>query len=231
MRKIILYVISIGFSLAAQPRQFRDIQHNIELSASMCADDELVVNTNGWQLTAANFIEKGGYVPVRVRISNMSDQLVSISESSIPHPAPEIQNLILCFERPEVVETLVRWLIRSIPCVGISIASLIYCMLTDLTRSGNQSDLGFKIFLFGVLCQALNTLVIAPYDYITFHNLNKQLGGDLRKTFSKRSIGVEPGYEMEKIFLVPNDICKPFEYKVFHGYTDTAIATFIVDIF
>jgi|SRR5579863_549367 len=229
MKKIFACVIGVGFVafLSAQPRQFREVQHNIALSASICADDELIINTDGWQLTAANFIEKG-YIPVRVKLKNMSRQTISISEISTQHPRPDIRDLYELFKHHEIAKTLLRWIIRSIPCMAIAIPAMLYSIQTGQME---PKDPGVKIFLLCWAYHAINTVVIAPYAYITFRSLNKQLGSDLRRALLTGSIVAKPGQSIEKIFLVPQDMRRSFKLQVFHEYTDITVATFVVDIF
>lgn len=229
MKKIFAYAISVGFVtfLSGQPRQFRDTQNNIGLCATLCSDEELVVDSDGWQLPAAAFIEKG-YTPVRVQIKNISDQAVSISDGSIQYARPGIRKLNEFFEHPEIPRTLRRWVIRTIPSVVIGSFSCLYSILTNHME---LNDPCIRIFLLCWAWQVINTFVIAPCDFITFQNLNKQLGGALRKALPTGLMIVQPGVSVEKIFLIPQDINHSLEFRVFGQHTDTAAATFCINIF
>jgi hypothetical protein len=230
MKKIFACMIGIGFVaiLYGQPRQFRGVQNNIGLVASMCADDELIVDVDGWKLRAVDFIEKG-YIPVCVHITNMSNQMVSICEGSIPYKKPDLSLLILCFKYLER-KNVINWAtFRQMICMGPGAISFVCGMIRNV--HGHHEPIWIKVFLLGFLCAALNVCVLTPYDLMVFENRSKKLGDALRNTLPVGSVAVTAGLSAKKIFLIPEDAHRSFECKVFHEYTDTAVATFVVSIF
>ena len=237
MKNIFACVISIGFVafLSCQPRQFRKIQNNIGLCATVCADEEYIVDTDGWQLTAVDFIEKG-YIPVRVQIKNMSNQVVCIGESSIPYKKPDLPQLIDFFKYSVRKRAIARGALRQALCVGTGIISVVYGMINSLhghNKLGRIEDrpVWVTIFLLCAVAAAINVCILTPYDFITLENCNKKLGGALRKALPTGPAVATLGLSAEKIFLIPQDTNKPFEFQVFNEYTDAAVAIFYINIF
>src|ERR1700722_12633905 len=131
MKKIFACAISVGFVafLSAQPRQFRNMQNNIGLRVTVCADEEPIVDTDGWRLTALDFIEKG-YIPVRVQIQNKSNQVVSICESSMSYKKPDLPQLIDFFQYSVRKRVATRGAFRQMFCIGIGAVSLV-CLVIN----------------------------------------------------------------------------------------------------
>ena len=225
MFTIPLYALYLSFIIPLYSHARHDTQNNIELCTTVCADDELIVNIDGWKLTTSHFIEKG-YTPVWVELTNKSHHIISMSEASMQYVRPDMKELIELFRYDADVIASYRCSIRQLPFMGVGFAILIAGMYNTKKFDGYWT----KAFMLNFVFAVINMCILYPYDWSMLQNLNKKLGGALRAAIPTGLIRIMPGFSAKKLFLVPQSICGLVEFQVFTEHANSSIATFKIDV-
>ena len=167
-------------------------QHSISCTATVLDSDDLVVDTQEWELSACDFI-KYGYRPVRVCVQNKGDTLISIPDNSRQYNQISIEGLASLYRYHAFLRTYYLLVARS-AVIGLLGAGICYC----------YENTGVEFFAgAAALCGLCTTTLILPfYDYVTLCDLNARLALALVQVLRPNTILIKPGESAEKIVLV-----------------------------
>ena len=216
---------SVAVVLPVYPiARFREMQNGIGVSASACGADEVLVHTNSWKFKTSDFIAQE-YRPVRVRIVNESDQVVSISEKLIEASCPNMNALIDEWIYDKDTRTQIF--------LGGLNAAFYFSLIAWIVAGNNGIPVpdSIEAFIRFVFCWIGADILCPPSYWLYLRHANNNLHRTVLGALHFGPKVLQPHQTAEKIVLIPAVLKHPFSFKVANESGSDIVATFYIDIF
>lgn len=211
--------------ISATPLRFKELQNGIGMVATVCEPTQILVNAEGWKLTAADFLQHG-YQPVHITVENRSDTAVVISEASVQYASLELKDLIEVFKVNVPLRTIGYFVAAQVASIVAFLGSgaFVYHRFRRPIIRVNNFDLlsGFSLAVF-----------FFPYYSTPFYcwHLRRDNNRLYDLTFKALHEGtriIRPKDRAEKVILVPIDSIKRFDFSVFTAQAAGIHAKFLI---
>jgi hypothetical protein len=223
MKKLALFIATSAAVVPAYSMNgFREMQNDIGISAVACERDEVLVNAGGWKLKASDFIKKG-FKPVRVQVTNQSDQVVSISDASVRFDNVDMRAITEQFKCREILRPL-GYLVASNTVFSIvTIVSIIFCYSIN-------SSAGLVLLTAPLMACWGGSNILAPFYWMKLRDANKKLHGIVMESLHAGHIIIPAHQNAEKIILVPVGFQQIFSFEVMNEDKGGTAAKFYIDV-
>jgi hypothetical protein len=232
MKKLLLCIATAVAVLPVYPLTgFREMQNNIGISAVACKHDELLVDAGGWKFKTSDFIKKG-FKPVRVQIVNHSDQVVSISDSSVHFASTDMHAITDQFKCRENLRPLAYFVITQSVFGSMTFGGLALSWLMFARNSRRVPPVAPIFLLVGLVsgaCWAIST-IRTPFYWMNLREANRKLHDIVTNALHAGHIIIPPHHNAEKIVLVPVNFHHIFSFEVMNEGDGTTAAKFYVDV-
>lgn len=209
MKKQLVYTLCAMTTVsAAASNQFHAERHGVSVTASAFASYDYVVNAEGWQLCASDFM-KHGFRPVRIKIENKSNRVISVSDRSVQYPGVNISQLAEKYRYREIMRPLYYMSVR---------AAVIWptALVTGLVAFFYENDPAAMICLGCIVAGLINHSIWPLADYFSLRGLNKRLVRVMTQQLHAGPVLISPGSSAEKILLLPDEVQGSFALTVFN---------------
>ncbi len=147
MKKLhLLWCSILALPICMVAGQFQELKDDIEVVATLCNPTDVLVDADGWQLTAADFYKRG-YKPVRVCIENKSGKSISIYGKSVVCPVITREQLIKQFGHNFTRKALIALVVANGICIPFAVLmSLVHLSKKSLVFLKLKS-LDFQLYI------------------------------------------------------------------------------------
>jgi hypothetical protein len=223
MKKLALCIAtSAAVAPAYSMHGFREMQNDIGISAVACERDEVLVNAGGWKLKASDFIKKG-FKPVRVQVTNQSDQVVSISDASVHFDHIDMRAITEQFKYRENLRTLGYLVAANTVFSVLTITSVVFSYAIN-------SGAGLVLLTAPLVACWGGSNIYTPFYWMNLREANRKLHGIVMDSLHAGHIIIPPHQNAEKIILVPVGFQQIFSFAVMNEDKGGTAAKFYVDV-